>query len=294
MERSVSLQADFSPAGELLYICYMATGNRSAAISLLEKVCDYNPVCYYSFYYLGLEQMRSKRAEAVDSIQNAIRLYYAAYGRLAKLMKPDYPELSKDLLLAVFGKLSKEPVTKLHPCCNAAIMWLHLCHCYMEQANFEGAYNCSNKALDDYLKYSPPTSSGKTEIPKGEFSDLVSLLSEVNKPNYAAVPRHAAIEQLLASKENAGDILTLAWSSAKVSLHLSLLKETLVYSELGLKAAMLCGSLQREMALKYAAEFVLYAMHCGCFLVEQLKASAFTSVAPHVIKYFKVWLKLTP
>jgi len=289
LERSVSLKPDFSPAGELLYICYMTTNKYKAAISLVEKVCDYNPICYYSFYYLGLEQIKTKNIpQAIDSIQNAIRLYYATYGTKGKLMKPDYPELTKELLLTVFSKVpGNVNLTRLHPSNNASIMWLHLCHCYMEQANFEGAHNCSNKALDDYLQ----SSLSKKKFPQteNEFTSLINLITEINRPNYTS--KHADIEGLLV--DEASDILSLIWNLVKSSFHLSILKETLIYSEIGLKAvSLLYQSSHNKGALKYAAKFVQYIMHSGCFIIDQLRTSAVASVSPHVIQYFKVLIQI--
>ncbi len=303
----MSLQPDFSPAGELLYILYQSTGNHVAGTNLLVKVHDYNPVCYYAFYYLGLEQVANQQYDhAVDSMQNAIRLYQSEKAKTS-LLKCDYPELTRQALGKVFAKLpDKRPsaVGDLHPARSGTIMWVHLCHCYMQQANYVAAFNCISKSVDDYLQYIGPIPDSKAEqqpIPVGdEFAALVSGLTELNASGqhhtlvktYATLCSHTAgwLAKPAESVAALADILNLMWNSSKCAMHLSLFKESLVFSELGVKAAVgLYRAEGKELHLKYAESLLTNVMQCGYYLIDDARKSELKSLAAYTEKYVRVF-----
>jgi len=226
----------------------MITKQKELTKSLLLRVREYNPVCFYSFYYAAISEINLNNYDlAVDYLQNAIRIYYSSRKNqkenLTLQIKQDYPILSEKLLNIVLSKVPSNKgneITKLHPIHSGAIMWLHLCNCYLNQANFEGAYNCVNKSLDDYCKYVGPATilDQSKELPKTNFSQILEKIIDLNKSqnHYVSVLKYQLLnDYLISDPNNAKDIMTLCYNLAKCSYHLSLFKETLVFSELGLK-----------------------------------------------------------
>lgn len=309
MEKSINLQPDFAPAGELLYILYYSNDLHAQAINLLEKVKNYNPICMYDFFYLGLEKIAlQKHDDAIDSFQNAIRIFYGTKN-FSKPLKADWPELNKNLLERIFSVLPKKifnnTVGDLHPISSGAIMWVHLCHCYTQQGNYEAAYNCIHKGLDDYLHYfSISESQLEEEQPieiTGFYTALCSSINELsNSLQFKETKLNLILKHLsnykVKSKEKQRvftDVLCLVWNMCKTSFYISMFKEVIAESEIGIRIALTLALEDSSSSyMKYCESFLTFIMQSGYHLLLQLQKSGISSILQYTEKYVKIMCQL--
>ena len=144
-------------AGELFYLLLLSE-NKPRAQEYLHKLIEFNPSHYFTFYQLGILYLNEcKYIEAIDSLQNCVRLYEISQNKKEKQVLIDkLPEISskeRNIILLELNSNKDLESSYLDMHSSGSIQFILLLEAHYQNGNIITAYHFIHKAFLQYVNY---------------------------------------------------------------------------------------------------------------------------------------------